>query len=148
MANWVETLFWKIVLKKLGETIRLKNLFKKLVKRCLKNLVYKFGEKFIGKNVLLNLLKNWVLYFILINWVENCGKNLMEMLGWKIVWKKNLVEKVYSVMCTFNSAPQFVEEALVLLCLGSYLANFKTDNFYLLSNLSKIICKPVRNVNF
>ena len=60
-----------IVLKnsfeKMGETIRLNNQFKKFVESYLKNLLYKFGEKFIGKNVQLNLLKNWILYFFLIN---------------------------------------------------------------------------------
>ena len=45
----------------------------------------------------------------------------MQMLGGKIVWKIFLVEKVYSVMCTFNSAPQFVEEALLFLSLGQPL---------------------------
>ena len=60
-----------IVLKnsfeKMGETIRLNNSFKKLVERYLKNLLYKF-EKCIGKNVQLNLLKNWVyIFYFLIN---------------------------------------------------------------------------------
>ena len=33
-------------------------------------------------------------------------------------------KKVYSVRCTLNSAPQFVEEALVFLGLGSYLGSY------------------------
>ena len=49
----------------MGETIRLNNLFKKLVERYLKNLLYKFGEKFIGKNLQENLLKNWFIFFFL-----------------------------------------------------------------------------------
>ena len=72
----------------MGEIIRLNNLFKKLVERYLKNVLYKFGEQIIWKNVQLNLLKNWVLYFFLINWVENWVENWKEMLGGKIVWKK------------------------------------------------------------
>ena len=95
---------WKHCFEKMGETIRLNNLFKKLVERYLKNLLYKFGEKFIGKNVQLNLLKNWVLYFFLINWVENWVENWKEMLGGKIVWKnfygKSVQCNVYIEQCS------------------------------------------------
>ena len=48
--------------------------------------------------------------------------------------EKNLVEKVYSVMCTFNSAPQFVEEALVFLSLGSYLGSHLQRRWFQLSD--------------
>ena len=80
------------------------------------------------------MLKNWVLYFFLIDWVENWVEKWKEMLGGKYVWKTNLMEKVYSVMCTFNSAPQFVEEALVFLSLGSYLGSHLQRRWFQLSD--------------
>ena len=40
------------------------------------------------------------------------------------VEKKFGGKKVYSVWCTLSSAPQFVEEALVFLSLGSYLGSY------------------------
>ena len=118
----------------MGETIRLNNLSKKLVERYLKNLLYKFGEKFIGKIVQLNLLKNWILYFLLINCVENWVENWKGMLGGKILRKIFLWKNVYSVMCTLNSAPQFVEEALVFLSLGSYLGSHLQRRWFQLSD--------------
>ena len=62
-----------------------------------------------------------------------CGK-LIGNVGWKNCVEKNLMEKVYSVMCTLNSAPQFVEEALVFLSLGSYLGSHLQRRWFQLSD--------------
>jgi hypothetical protein len=75
---------WKHCFEKMGETIRLNNLFKKMVESYLTNLLYNFGEKFIGKNVQLNLVK---IGFYIFSW------SIELKIGWKIK-RKCWVEKL------------------------------------------------------
>ena len=62
------------------------------------------------------------------------GGKLKGNVGWKNCVENFFMEKVYSVMCTLNSAPQFVEEALVFLSLGSYLGSHLQRRWFQLSD--------------
>ena len=68
------------------------------------------------------------------NLVTKIRWKISEQIGEKNCVEKNWVEKVYSVMCTLNSAPQFVEEALVFLSLGSYLGSHLQRRWFQLSD--------------